>query len=531
VAEKNHDSSGKRQSVISGIKEHGVGMQTRLLTYWFLIILATMCAILLILNINGAISPVSQSVSRSLSVELDNKYNGISEYLSTLTAQCIRMSESSGMEIGNKLVKYGLTVKQLNNRPDLLLETEKVLYDPVNTALQVADCSGSFVVIDATTNTAAEHADTSRSGLYLRFANVAVGNKLNRDVFCFRGIPDIAREKGLQLHNRWNLEFDVSLLPGYAAALQKKAGRLADSRYLTGKVHLKDTWEDAALLCVPVITGDGKPCGICGAEISSLYFRLSHPSGKIQSGPVVTVIAPAENGRLLLSSGLIGGAEGTYLSNSEDLSVREGKYFNIYTGSSGSYIGQERKLSVSDAAGRQWVAAVLMPKDNYDAAEARNRRMWLVLILGALAILVMLSFILSRRFVSPISKSLRAIQDEKLKETDRTGISEIDALLSFIQSKEKDQLIERNMLPPDISRLFNTFSDRVKTLTTAEHSILNYYIEGHEISEIPDLACISMSTVRKHNRSIYEKLGVSSIDELMLYIDLFRRCGRLSELN
>ena len=34
-----------------------------------------------------------------------------------------------------------------------------------------------------------------------------------------------------------------------------------------------------------------------------------------------------------------------------------------------------------------------------------------------------------------------------------------------------------------------------------------------------------MSTVRKHNRSIYEKLGVASRDELMLYIDLLRRCG------
>ena len=60
--------------------------------------------------------------------------------------------------------------------------------------------------------------------------------------------------------------------------------------------------------------------------------------------------------------------------------------------------------------------------------------------------------------------------------------------------------------------------------------IFRYYIDGHEIADIPDLAFISMSTVRKHNRSIYEKLGVASRDELMLYIDLLRRCGRLSEL-
>lgn len=35
---------------------------------------------------------------------------------------------------------------------------------------------------------------------------------------------------------------------------------------------------------------------------------------------------------------------------------------------------------------------------------------------------------------------------------------------------------------------------------------------------------------KKENRSIYQKLEVSSRDELMLYIELFRRCDRLDEL-
>jgi hypothetical protein len=36
--------------------------------------------------------------------------------------------------------------------------------------------------------------------------------------------------------------------------------------------------------------------------------------------------------------------------------------------------------------------------------------------------------------------------------------------------------------------------------------------------------------VKKHNRSIYQKLEVASKDELMLYIELLRCCGRLEEL-
>ena len=44
------------------------------------------------------------------------------------------------------------------------------------------------------------------------------------------------------------------------------------------------------------------------------------------------------------------------------------------------------------------------------------------------------------------------------------------------------------------------------------------------------MAFISIHTVKKHNRSIYQKLEVASRDELMLYIEMFRCCDRLEEL-
>ncbi len=43
-------------------------------------------------------------------------------------------------------------------------------------------------------------------------------------------------------------------------------------------------------------------------------------------------------------------------------------------------------------------------------------------------------------------------------------------------------------------------------------------------------AYISVATAKKHNTNINRKLGVTSREELMLYIDLFRRCGRLDEI-
>ena len=110
------------------------------------------------------------------------------------------------------------------------------------------------------------------------------------------------------------------------------------------------------------------------------------------------------------------------------------------------------------------------------------------------------------------------------------GVLFLDELAEFLNARARNQRLEQGELPPNIAELFDQFVERKDLLTEAERNILRYYIDGHEIAEIPDLAFISMSTVRKHNRSIYEKLGVASRDELMLYIDLLRRCGRLSEL-
>ena len=78
--------------------------------------------------------------------------------------------------------------------------------------------------------------------------------------------------------------------------------------------------------------------------------------------------------------------------------------------------------------------------------------------------------------------------------------------------------------------MFRRFAEKAKALTSAERRILNYYINRHDIDEIPDLAFISIHTVKKHNRSISQKPIIASRDALMLYIEMFLCCERLDEL-
>ena len=81
-----------------------------------------------------------------------------------------------------------------------------------------------------------------------------------------------------------------------------------------------------------------------------------------------------------------------------------------------------------------------------------------------------------------------------------------------------------------MAELFERFAQNVKTLTNAEYNIFRYYMNGYEVAQIPTAACVSMSTVKKHNGNIYRKLEISSNEELMMYLDLFRRCDCIEKL-
>lgn len=78
--------------------------------------------------------------------------------------------------------------------------------------------------------------------------------------------------------------------------------------------------------------------------------------------------------------------------------------------------------------------------------------------------------------------------------------------------------------------LFDDFISKVGTLTRTERELFQCYKDGKGTQEI--LACmyISLSTFKTHNSHIFQKLGISSRDELLLYIDLIRKSGKASEI-
>ena len=106
----------------------------------------------------------------------------------------------------------------------------------------------------------------------------------------------------------------------------------------------------------------------------------------------------------------------------------------------------------------------------------------------------------------------------------------MDALITFIQEKRNTEKQDVGGLPADIEEMFRDFSLRAASLTPAERTVLQYYIDGYTIQEIASLLYISIGTARKHNTNMNRKLGITSKEELMLYIELFRKCNQLDRL-
>ncbi len=515
------------------VKKQSVGMQRKLMLYWVSMILVVFAAVILLLSIAGIFSQDDEQLHEVMKLHLKNTRDNVESQLDHLTAQSLNLSKELSREIEGILMQEGMSLQEVSNDPERLLLLQQAMYPLISTTLQTANCNGAYAILDATANTGLPGAEHSRSGIHLRYSNLSASSPVAPTVVYFRGIPDIARQKDLELHNRWNLEFDTDQIPGCRELMDLSLERPAQCFFWSPRIGLKDTWESAMLLCVPIVGSNGTVYGVCGVEISALYFQFSYPAMEGEFGSAVTVLAPVQDGRLLLPDGLVGSVSGSYLDGQETFFIHRGRYYNEYDTGAERYIGlhQAIPLSKGEIQNAAWAVAILIPQDSYAAYTAGVQKTWVFAALVLLLVLLAFSFFLARRFVRPITDSLKRFQQEEVIEQGiSSGISEVDELAEFLNARAQNQRLEQGELPPNIAELFDQFVARKDLLTEAERNILRYYMEGHEIAEIPELAFISMSTVRKHNRSIYEKLGVASRDELMLYIDLLRRCGRIQEL-
>lgn len=501
-----------------------VTMHRKLMMYLLCLILAALGILLLLLTAIGGPLKAEPQIAQVMENQLSLVSDKVSEELEAYTGYGLQLSRELRQDIEKFLDERGMSVSDLNDQPELLLEIQKMMYSELNTTIRLGRSSGVFALVNATVNTQLPEAEQSQCGVYLRLINVSSNVILSPETILFRGNSEIARENGLELHNRWNMELDVKGIPGYQRLEQAET-----SYYWISRMNLKNTWEDVILLLVPMYTDTGEFLGACGIELNAVHFNLEYPVTVRPYGSIVTVIAPMENGNLRLDQGMAGNTEGTWIKDTESLSVVEEKnYYSTYRSSKSDYYGLQMPLDIPRSDGREWAVAVLIPRESCDQYILKNKVSIMGMILGFTLIMIALAWFLSKKFVRPILQSFQDIREGQQTAHGKYRFAELEELCRCLE--EKGEPSETVDLPPNMVELLEHFAQNVKTLTHAEYNIFQYYMNGYEVAQIPTAACISMSTVKKHNGNIYKKLEISSNDELMMYLDLFRRCDCIEKL-
>lgn len=518
---------------IKDIQEHaknrGISLERRLFLYWLIMVLAVMAAVFVVLIVAGVFSNDARKLGGTLSVQQKNTTMTFNKLIDTLNAQNLALSEQITREVADILETEERTFKDLDNNPELITRIEERMCFYLQTIVRSRSCSGAYFILDATTNTEAPGADRSRMGLYLRSGNVGTDGMANQYITFFRGVADVARKENIQMHNRWNLEFDIDNVPGYEILMDFDGKRILDSCYLSNRVTLFGTWEQVVLLSVPVVL-EGKVRGVCGVELSELFFNLVFPAVESPYGNMVTVVAPIADKRLLLDGAISGKTDGTYFTTDGTLLIKNGEHYNTYSDGSRTYFGNHIVIPKAVDGRSDLTLVTLVPEISYQSSVAKNRTFWLCGGLGFLVLMLLAAMFLTRRFMLPIQKQIRALKDQKEpQEKSNSGIIEIDELLAYMYARQAKP-DEESKMPPGMEELFFDFARRVETLTPMERTVLQYYINGFSVNEIAEKEFIILSTVRKHNSNINRKLGVSTREELLLYIDMFRRCDLMEKI-
>ena len=514
---------------------NGTPMILRLFLFLIVLVLTIFLGVIAILFITGTFTAGMSESQRMFENELLHVSQDISNQYGELSIQAIEFSKELSRSIEDKTNKLGIPVSDLHEHPEILERVISGELDRTLFCLQRSKSSGVFFILNATINPALDKAKNSRAGLYIKNMEPNIISSSSPTIIILRGIPSISRNNSLSLHAQWTMEFDVSDAPYYHrpmnAANVNRNLPLSRLYYWTPKLTLPNTSEEVMLCSVPLIDSQGNVFGVCGIEISTMLFKLTHmPNNSIYSR-LFCVLSPTTEGTIKLQQSMFaGGYSARIMSKGNDtLKISDNRRsFYSYNNQDSSFLGIHTPANLypkgSAFYDEQWATAIMVPEDDLVSSITKLN----LLLIGLLMILIILgiiaSYVLSQRFLKPITEGLNMIKSTDLSAAPRTKIAEIDDLISFLAT-HNEELLEKARQENLSLTILDEFLENIKSLSPAERSVFDLYAKDHNAKEIAEILCLSINTIKTHSKRIYTKLDITSREELLLYVHMLNEIG------
>lgn len=449
-------------------------MRGRFIIYLLSLVLLAGSAMLILLNVIGIVQLPSHDIDRFLEYELNTRTNDIKRQMNALAAHNIDLSQQLQNDIDRVMLEQGIynNYDALNNNPEALTAIQQATYQTLAAKLQQAPASGALYLINASVNT--NLLEPTYNGLFLKFTNIYSENTLFNETCMFRGNPQVARNNNISLYSTWQLELNAHAYPQADKLLHAKENNISQQYILTDVAHLKESWEQSRLFLMPINSNDGRIIGICGFEISSVYFQQRTKQANYKGYPLITAILDkkADNeyqGQLSNPASFV---------NATIKMSSDGEH-EFFTAGQESFIGYTAPLKVGASEHK---VAVMLPADSYYHLQ-QQAKMRLLIMLGIILLLSLLSAgYFSKRYVDPLVADLQQLQQNP-DAPPQANVLELNQFFEFLQSHSEQQAEKLRQLQSEnnqVQKQYGLAAMRLQEAQEKQKQTANQYIHLEE---------------------------------------------------
>ena len=531
------------------LKKKKTSMHSKLLLYMFTLVLVVVMFIAVGLFSVGQFSTTTKKYSSNLTFQNEFYTRQIEKYFDDLSMMTEMLANDSSAIIDNYLNENGIHISALNDSQYYTEGVQEALFPKLEEELLKADASGAFIILNATVNTGEANSDKSKTGLYFQRSTL---DRTDETLLLFRGNAELGRKKNIMPHRKWRLEFRTDFVPQTENFFNETIVKEKKS-VLTDIFTLNGTSEKAMAFITSLFGADGSYYGICGFEISNNYFKDFFVQPTRLEQLTCTFSKTEKDGKIdcenIFWTGVLNGyslkPSGTLVPKKMNDSLTE------FLGEN-TFVAAKNEITILNTP---YTLVVMQPKSEFDKTVAINVTKIVLVCFLLIISAVVLCIFFSRKFVSPVIKSLEKIRMQEHART-KSDIIEIDDLFVYLAEQDRlrdlemknlkhqneeltivteNQTSEIDKRQTEIERLaysrkneidpdnYEAFKIGLKELTKTEKTVFNLYLQGKTAKEITDILNIRESTLKFHNHNILEKLCVSSRKQMLRYATLLKQ--------
>lgn len=542
------------QNLLHGITNTQRSMKNKLRLYMAVlavILIVVICGGLLFF---GRLNSPKDEAAVTLATQMRFFRDDMQELWQSVSVSGVHLSTDMANIIDDSLEERNIDISSLTGDIDTITDIERSMMKPLCEYIRQTDCSGAFVVLNASMRS--DVPDAQKSGLFIMRNNAE--RDLN-ELLLYRGIASVSKERGIMPHRKWAQEFKQAELFDFESLISSVPDSLWDAGHMTELISIPGTSESSVLMITPIFGSDGTAYGVCGFSVSRTYFA-AHYEQPSDLKRLACIFMPTRHGRLSSGSGLVSyKSDGSFTLPASELSEKSfGKGLSLFKSDGMSFVGMREDVDYAKSDGGGYSLAVMVPKSDYDSALAGDILQTIVLAF-LLAFFTIISCIyLTRRYMRPVYEDMDKLKSreaggeqisfdefkplsdaisererehvekvttlESEKEALRGRCEETEGQLDAAKSEaERLAYLRKEELDPAI---YEYFLDNYKTLTASEQRALNAIMDGISVAEYACAEGIAMSTAYTHRKNVYRKLGTSDTHKIKICVTLLRKENR-----